>query len=218
MANKTEERLLNVFSEASGKSPGGARASDADEMLTAGERSRADSAAEYTSAPPKRPRSARRSMAEPARAITERRDRPAPASSSSGGGIGSTLESVAGSVFGGALGLVPLVGSLFGLFGSKSTQQPAFQKYENAVFDFVRSGRYRRAASPMLTTAKWDCRVYTTVRIRGQLGRKWREQRLGGHQHLRGVQRASGIQQSGSLQRFSWRCYRRRRRLQYAAN
>ena len=51
-------------------------------------------------------------------------------SSSSGGGIGSTIESVAGSVFGGALGLVPLVGSLFGLFDSKSTQQPVFQKYE----------------------------------------------------------------------------------------
>ncbi len=33
-------------------------------------------------------------------------------------------------MFGGALGLVPLVGSLFGLFGGKSTQPPTFEKYE----------------------------------------------------------------------------------------
>ncbi len=51
MDNKTEERLLNVFSEASGKSAGGAHASDAEEAPATEDRSHADSAAEYTSAP-----------------------------------------------------------------------------------------------------------------------------------------------------------------------
>lgn len=52
------------------------------------------------------------------------------ASSSSSGTGGNALESVAGEVFGGALGLIPLVGGLLGLFDSKSTQQPVFEKYQ----------------------------------------------------------------------------------------
>ncbi len=51
-------------------------------------------------------------------------------SSASGGDGGGALESIAGSMFGGALGLIPLVGSLFGLFGGKSSTQPVFEKYE----------------------------------------------------------------------------------------
>jgi hypothetical protein len=130
MDNKTEERLLNVFSEASGKSSGGTQASDADEMLTAGERSRADSAAEYTSSPAEASSFGASLDGGAGQSYHGTSGSASASGSSSGGGIGSTIESVAGSVFGGALGLVPLVGSLFGLFGSKSTQQPAFQKYE----------------------------------------------------------------------------------------
>ncbi len=51
-------------------------------------------------------------------------------SSASGGSAGGALESVASSIFGGALGLVPLVGSLFGLFSGDSQTQPVYQKYE----------------------------------------------------------------------------------------
>jgi hypothetical protein len=48
------------------------------------------------------------------------------ASSGSGGGIGSTLESAASTIFGGALGLIPLVA---GLFGSGSSSPTPLQKY-----------------------------------------------------------------------------------------
>ena len=130
MDSKTEERLLNLFSEASGKSDG-ARASDAEAASAAGDRSQAGSAAEYTSAP------AETSSFDPSVDGGASQgyhgtsgSASASGSSSSGGGIGSAIESAAGDVFGGALGLVPLVGSLFGLFGSKSTQQPTFEKYE----------------------------------------------------------------------------------------
>jgi hypothetical protein len=135
MDNKTEERLLNLFSEASGeassKSPVGVRASDAEETPAAEDRSHVESAAEYTSGPAEAP-SFDASLDGGAGQSYHGTSGSGSASgsSSSSGGIGSTLESVAGSVFGGALGLVPLVGSLFGLFGSKSTQQPAFEKYE----------------------------------------------------------------------------------------
>jgi hypothetical protein len=129
MDNKTEERLLNLFNEASSRSPDDARASDAEEAPATEDRSHADSAGEYTNAPDEA------SSFDPtldggAGQSYRGTSGSASASSGSSGGVGSTLESVAGSVFGGALGLVPLVGSLFGLFDGKSTQQPVFEKYE----------------------------------------------------------------------------------------
>jgi hypothetical protein len=129
MGNKTEERLLNLFSEASGKPADDTHTSAAEESA-AESRSHLDSAAEYTGAP------AETSSFDPSldsgagQSYKGTSGSASSANNSGGGGIGSTLESVAGSVFGGALGLVPLVGSLFGLFDSKSTQQPVFQKYE----------------------------------------------------------------------------------------
>ena len=55
MDNKTEERLFNLFKEASGdvsdKAPGGAQAGDLDEAPRAEGQSHADSASEYTSSP-----------------------------------------------------------------------------------------------------------------------------------------------------------------------
>jgi hypothetical protein len=134
MDNKTEERLLDLFSEASGddshRSPDEHQASDAEDAPKVERQSHADSASEYASSP------AEASSFDPSldsgagESYHGTSGSASANSGTSGGGIGSTLESVAGSVFGGALGLVPLVGSLFGLFGSKSTQQPVFQKYE----------------------------------------------------------------------------------------
>ena len=133
MDSKTEERLLNLFREASGDAsdglPPGAHAIDAEESAQAASRSHADSADEYPSGP------AETSSFDPSLDSGSGQSYHATAGSASahsgnsGGGIGSTLESVVGSLFGGALGLVPLVGSLFGLFDSKSTEQPLFQKY-----------------------------------------------------------------------------------------
>lgn len=131
MANKTEKRLFNVFSEASGKSSDGARASDVEGTSPAGGRGQTESAADYTSASSEAS-SFDASLDGGASQGYHGTSGSASASgsSSSGGGIGSTLESVAGDVFGGALGLIPLVGSLFGLFGGKSTPQPTFEKYD----------------------------------------------------------------------------------------
>lgn len=122
MDNKTEERLLDLFSKASDSSSN-ARANDAPKTSPGG------SADEYTSALAESPfdPSANSGAGQSYHGTS---GSASTSSGSSGGGIGSTLESVAGSVFGGALGLVPLVGSLFGLFDSKSSQQPVFQKYE----------------------------------------------------------------------------------------
>jgi hypothetical protein len=126
MDNKTEERLLNLFREASGEAsdrlPADAHASDAGESPHAASRTHADSADESSFDP---------SLDSGAGLSYHGTSGSASANSgNSSGGIGSALESVAGSVFGGALGLVPLVGSLFGLFDSKATERPVFQKYE----------------------------------------------------------------------------------------
>jgi hypothetical protein len=134
MDNKTEERLRNLFSEASGeassKPPGGARASDAEETPAAEDRSHADSAADYTSAPAGASSFDASLNGGAGQSYHGTSGSASASGSGSGGGIGSTLESVAGDIFGGALGLIPLVGSLFGLFDSNSTPQPVFQKYE----------------------------------------------------------------------------------------
>jgi hypothetical protein len=122
MANKTEDRLLSLFKEASGNQGSDLTAAPAKETL-----GRVDSASDYAGP-------AGLSAFDPAseggpgqgnRGISG-------ASSSSGNSSsgGNSLESIVGSVFGGALGLIPLVGSLFGLFGGKSTPQQTFQKYE----------------------------------------------------------------------------------------
>jgi hypothetical protein len=126
MANKTEDRLLNLFSEASGET----RGSNADATPGSIDISHADSASDYTNGPAE-PSSFDASLDSGAGQSFHGTSGSASSSANSGGGgIGSTLESVAGSVFGGALGLVPLVGSLFGLFGGGSKQQPVFEKYE----------------------------------------------------------------------------------------
>jgi hypothetical protein len=158
MDNKTEERLLNLFREASGevsdRRPPDARESDAEESPQAASGSHADSTDEYpnaagytnapgeTSAPDYITASGYTSASGETSPFNPSLDSGAgqsyhgtsgSASASSGnksGGIGSTLESIAGSVFGGALGLGPLVGGLFGFFDSKSIQPPVFQKYE----------------------------------------------------------------------------------------
>jgi hypothetical protein len=125
MANKTEDRLLNVFNEASGD----ARGNEAEATPADATRSHADATSEFTNGPAE-PSSFDASLDSGVAQSYHGTSTSSSSSGSSGGGIGSTLESVAGSVFGGALGLVPLVGSLFGLFDDKSTQQPSFQKYE----------------------------------------------------------------------------------------
>jgi hypothetical protein len=133
MDNKTEERLPDLFSEASGKmadkSPGDARLGDPDEKPEAESSSHADSAVESTTLPAEAS-SFDPSLDSGAGQSYHGTSGTADSGTSSSGGVGSTLESVAGSVFGGALGLIPLAGSLFGLFDSKSTPQPVFQKYE----------------------------------------------------------------------------------------
>jgi hypothetical protein len=129
MDNRTEERLLNLFSEASGEA---ARANDAVDAPAAEDRSHADSTAEYGGVP------TGASSFDPSLDTgagqgyqgTSGSSGAGGSGSNSSGGIGSTLESVAGFMFGGALGLVPLIGSLFGLFGGSSTPQPVFEKYE----------------------------------------------------------------------------------------
>ncbi len=125
MVNKTEERLLSLFSEASGEVRGNqAEASPADVT-----RGHADATSEIANGPAESS-SFDASLDTGVAQNFHGTSTSSSSSGSSGGGVGSTLESVAGSVFGGALGLVPLVGSLFGLFDGNSTQQPSFQKYE----------------------------------------------------------------------------------------
>lgn len=110
MDNNIEERLLSEFRAASG----GAQTSGA-----SGDRAGVDEAhaAEFD---PSQQSGAGQSYHGTSGSTTS-------ATSESSGGA---LESVASSIFGGALGLVPLVGSLFGLFGGDSQSKPVLQKYE----------------------------------------------------------------------------------------
>ena len=195
MDNKTEERLLNVFSEASGKSAGGAHASDAARRPPATEdRSHADSVAEYTSGP--------------AEASSFDASLDGGAGESYHGTSGSASSSAAAAaaewqhdrvggwkrVRRGAMGLVPLVGSLFGLFDSKSTQPPVFQKYE-----MPSPISFEAADTPSgLANADYGQmglpRLYDSSDADRSLRRKWSKQWLGGHQRLRGLQRARSLQ------------------------
>jgi hypothetical protein len=146
MANKTEERLLNLFQEASGGRGAGAQASPSNDPLDAGAESRVvdSSATERPNAVTEGGAGASNSEGEEPSSYAgfnasldsgagqdyhgTSGSRGSSQGASSGGG--NALESIAGSLFGGALGLVPLVSSVVGLFGGKSTQQPVFQKYE----------------------------------------------------------------------------------------
>jgi hypothetical protein len=49
--------------------------------------------------------------------------------SSSGGGVASTVGSIASTILGGGLGLVPLISSIAGLFGGGSSAPPPLTKY-----------------------------------------------------------------------------------------
>ena len=55
----------------------------------------------------------------------------APSTTSSSGGVGSTLENVAMDVLKSGFGIVPIIGSLLGLFGSDDSEPaPTFTKYQ----------------------------------------------------------------------------------------
>lgn len=122
MASKTDERLLSLFNEASGN-----WRSDSEDSVLGGGRTSADSAGDFspaadaTSFDPSRDSGAGQSYDG-----TSGSSRSTNTSGGSGGGI----ESLASTIFGGALGLVPVIGGLFGLFGGGSSQQQVFQKYE----------------------------------------------------------------------------------------
>jgi hypothetical protein len=122
MANKTEERLLNLFNEASGSKGSTLTPAPAREGL-----GRMDSVSNYAG-PAERASFDPASEGGPGQGYHGTSGASSSSGSSSSGG--SSVESIASSIFGGALGLVPLVGSLFGLFGGKSTPQQTFQKYE----------------------------------------------------------------------------------------
>lgn len=122
MASKTDERLLSLFNEASGNS----RTDSADSVLGGG-RTSADlgndfaPAADSASFDPSHDSGAGQSYDGISGSSR---------STNTSGGSGSGIESLASTIFGGALGLVPLIGGLFGLFGGGSSQQQVFQKYE----------------------------------------------------------------------------------------
>src|SRR5262249_15186402 len=121
MAIKTDERLLNLFNEASG----GALAGSAAWAREAGNAIHADSneyagPGETASFDPSLDSGAGQSF----------HGTSGDTSAARSGGGSNPLESIAASVFGGALGLVPLVGSIVGLFGDKSTQPQTFEKYQ----------------------------------------------------------------------------------------
>ncbi len=125
MANKTEERLLSLFNEASGSAQGAET-----KTSTPLNPSHVDSFSESAKSPVESPSFDASLDSGPGQSYHGTSASSGSSASSGGSSVGSTLESLAGSVFGGALGLVPLVGSVFGLFGGNSTEQPAFQKYE----------------------------------------------------------------------------------------
>ncbi len=146
MANKTEERILNLFQEASGGRGSDTQSTPSNDLLDAGPESRvADSS---TTARPNAltdsGTGASNSEGEESSSYSgfnasldsgagqdyQGTSGSRGSQSASSGGGGNALESLAGSLFGGALGLVPLVSSVVGLFGGKSTQAPVLQKYE----------------------------------------------------------------------------------------
>lgn len=122
MANKTEERLLSLFNEAAGASrvaagPEPAEAESAHANLAA--ESSSTKSAGFDPSQETGPGQSYSGDSGSSRSNT--------ASGDSGGG----LTSFASSLFGGALGLVPLIGGLFSLFGGESKQQqPVFEKYQ----------------------------------------------------------------------------------------
>jgi hypothetical protein len=123
MANKTEERLLSVFHEASGQADAGVSL----ESLSGKGDAHADSASGYSV--PAEP-AAFDPTGEGGAGQSYYGTSGSSTSNNASGSGGSGIESLASSMFGGALGLVPLIGGLFGLFGGGSKQQPAFEKYE----------------------------------------------------------------------------------------
>lgn len=122
MDNQTEERLLNLFQEASGGSRGGNLAPS----LSGGVEAHADSASDFSGASESTPFN----PSQDSGAGQSYSGISGTSRSTDTGSGGNGLESFASTLFGGALGLVPLVGSLFGLFGGGSKQPPVFQKYE----------------------------------------------------------------------------------------
>ncbi len=122
MANKTtEQRLQSLFNQASGGT-GGAGGSDAvtDAFGVAASRPDETRAASTFDA------SSENSVGQSYHGDSASSS----SSSSQSGGAGSSIASLAEGFFGGALGLVPLIGGIAGLFGGGSQPQPTFEKYQ----------------------------------------------------------------------------------------
>jgi hypothetical protein len=121
MDNNTDERLRDLFTEASGGSSKGSLYDGSIGEATAHADTESSTSAQTSSFNPSLNSGAGQDYHG-----TSGTAKSSGSSSGSSSGVGSLLESV----FGGALGAIPLVGSLFGLFGGKSTQQQTFEKYE----------------------------------------------------------------------------------------
>lgn len=115
MASRTQDTLFNLFNEASGNSR-------ADSVTGGGDLAHADSASGSSSLFNASGDSGPGQSYDGTSGTSQ--------SAQPSGSSGSGLESLASTVFGGALGLVPLIGGLVGLFGGGGTQPPVFQKYE----------------------------------------------------------------------------------------
>jgi hypothetical protein len=124
MANKTKDRLLSVFSQAAGNTRGGGAISPPANQ----DRSHAESVTGLGGGP------AGAATFNPASDSGPGPSSPgvsgSRSSTSAGSSGGNGVGSAAASLFGGALGLVPLAATLYGLFDSKSTPAPVFQKYQ----------------------------------------------------------------------------------------
>lgn len=122
MASKTEDRLVSLFNQASGDS----RAISADSAPSGGG-THASSPADFPAANDNYSFNPSGNSG-PGQSYDGISGTSRSAQTSSGSGSG--FESLATTIFGGALGLVPLIGGLFGLFGGGGSQPPVFQKYE----------------------------------------------------------------------------------------
>ena len=130
MATKTEDRLYEEFSKVSGASV------KADDAVFAG------SPAEAPSSPSQTVESAFNAASETLGEAASYHGTSGSSGSSSSssnnsdGGVLSSLEGI-GEDMAKSLGIIPLVGSLFGLFGGGSPAKPAFEKYDMpASIDF----------------------------------------------------------------------------------